>query len=227
MRRILSSLQKENLIETKTNKVRGKRVLMCKPNIENIINKMTAMVTETAILSGMNEINHETAQELPQTATLSCIEIAPTGQSGRLQPDKMAVSIYTEDNLQNIVCVEDRSNYTHTQFLTSNPKCKTAFQEKFTGYDVTIEQLFEDCKSYAAGKEVTENRFLIWINNEKITNYKKNKIVSKSSIDELELIQTYALALKENRMEFYFSNESKRSIAKGLYDKERKRHSSL
>ena len=103
LRRILDSLKKSDLIFTKTNKIYGKRVLMCKPNICKIIELIKETLSQTDKVSGV--------QELPQTATMAGTNFAPTGQSVRLQPDKVSVSIYTDDYSQmNLKDIPDSAN---------------------------------------------------------------------------------------------------------------------
>lgn len=97
LRRIFIYLQESNLIIKKTNQIRGKRVLLIKPNFEQIMLLIEDHLSQTAILSGSVDNDPEVDQELPQTDNLAGTEIAPNGQNGRLQTDKMAVSIYTDD----------------------------------------------------------------------------------------------------------------------------------
>ncbi len=106
LRRIFTALQKQSLIITKTNKVRGKRVLLIKPNFEQIYLLIDQYLSQPAILSGDVDNSSKIDHELPQPDKMAGIKIAPTGQNGRLQPDKMAVSIYTDDYL-----TDDKNKY--------------------------------------------------------------------------------------------------------------------
>lgn len=73
-----------------------------------------------------------------------------------------------------------------TQSPTLNPNCIKAFEEKFVGYDVTIDQLFENCLNYNRGKKISATKLIKWIEIEHIDNHSKLKygIPNRAGINE-------------------------------------------
>lgn len=81
LRRIFQSLANDGLIKTKTNKVRGDRVLMCKPEMDTIIEQLELLITQTATLSGNESYPQSPVQEMPQTAKVAGSQTAKVAGS--------------------------------------------------------------------------------------------------------------------------------------------------
>lgn len=64
---------------------------------------------------------------------------------------------------------------------------KNLFDEKFRGYDISLEQLFSECQEHYEQKSLwaTQDKFLKWIKSAKIENYKKS-VSKKSYANETE-----------------------------------------
>ena len=92
-----------------------------------------------------------------------------------------------------------------------NTKCIEAFNEKFIGYDLTIEELFEDY-SVKTTHGVSSKGFLIWINNERIKEHKR-----KIKPDEQEFFK--AGNLKRTQEQNVSGKINARSLLSRLIDK--------
>lgn len=80
----------------------------------------------------------------------------------------------------------------------SDKSCLERFETKFADYDVTIEQLFEECYEHYKDK-MTVRKFLKWIGWEKIENHAKREANSKKSNSEFvsKYQEYYTLAVSE------------------------------
>jgi hypothetical protein len=65
-------------------------------------------------------------------------------------------------------------------------EAKSLFDTKFEKYEITLEELFTDCKAHydQKGLWATEDRFIKWIESEKPQNYKKIVVVAKKETPE-------------------------------------------
>jgi hypothetical protein len=83
----------------------------------------------------------------------------------------------------------------------NNESIQTLFREKFSGLDITLEQLFSACKEHYEQKSLwaTCDKFLKWIKSEKIENYKKSD--SKNQIKETDeqRMERYRLERERNK----------------------------
>jgi|GEM_PF-2221611 len=145
-------------------------------------------------------------------------------------------------------CVGEGS--THTQNLNlkkqtaeqkalNSEEAKEIFEEKFFDREVTLEKIFEDCRSHYEQKKLwpTEEKFLKWLHNEKPVNYKKReKMVNREEVsttdsdqtpsprttqftqEQLTLASDYGHALKTRQLDAFFPDESQRESAKALHD---------
>jgi hypothetical protein len=79
---------------------------------------------------------------------------------------------------------------------------KKLFDVKFTGLDITYDQLFKDCKEHYESKRqwVTGNKWKLWIERERLDQYTKIAVVSSPKSlftpDELQLMQNALHAKK-------------------------------
>ncbi len=65
----------------------------------------------------------------------------------------------------------------------TSPEIKELFDSKFSGLDISIEELFASCQEHYEQKSLwaSKHRFLKWVKNEKTDNY--NKITNKQILD--------------------------------------------
>lgn len=134
---------------------------------------------------------------------------------------------YLSENTNVCVVNPEIEKPPHTQLPTLNSNCIKAFETKFDGYDITIEDLFHRCSEHYEGKKITVAKFIQWIKREHIINHAKISVNAQNKKeafdrDRHEIIQTYAKALKENRIDFYFPNIGKRKLAENIYNDHRK-----
>lgn len=63
------------------------------------------------------------------------------------------------------------------QKAITSPEIRELFETKFAGVDINIEDLFSKCREHYEQKSLwaTRDKFLKWIKDERIENYKKNK----------------------------------------------------
>lgn len=181
LRRCFERLEILGWITTKVKKVKGVNIKHIHPNMDRIIESISDMLsTDSPIrpLCPPGSINDQN----------SCTKIAPTGHIGRSETATLSdSSIYTEENKQ--MSVGDSSNpSSHKDFKIEKnkkelaerkaleaPEIKSLFDTKFAGIDVTIEKLFADCQEHYEQKSLwaTRDKFLKWVKNENIDNYKK------------------------------------------------------
>ena len=102
-----------------------------------------------------------------------------------LDSDKMSFS-YNRDT--EITSESGGADATHTPKLLSlkkkqaeesalqSPEAKAIFEERFAGMTVSMQQIFDQCREHYEQKSLwaTKNRFIRWLERERIENYKKH-----------------------------------------------------
>jgi hypothetical protein len=115
---------------------------------------------------------------------------------------------------------------THTQLtlLTSNPECQEIFNFRFSGHDVSIDELADACIKYYVPTMVSVLTFKTWIRREKIENHpKKGKVkpicLQTFTDDELDEAGRYRQAKKDGFIETWYPKIEKREQARLIFEK--------
>jgi len=110
--------------------------------------------------------------------------VVPTTSSCGTPPhDRVVIN---NKEIKEIKCVGETPSHTQVSSLKKqkaeakalgDEKIKNLFQEKFGGYDITIEEMFTACQEHYEQKSrwATNDKFLKWVIAEKTQNYKKIK----------------------------------------------------
>jgi hypothetical protein len=184
-----------------------------------------------------------------------CIEVAPSGQVGRSEPATLSgSSIYTDDKIHmscgaepppttffekykarelevlNEAASESKKQSFEREAL-EDPRNISLFNQKFAGYDVTIEELFKGCQEYyfPKGGWVGSVRFYGWINSARLDKHRKKESVKESNSkpmsmfteEERELLASYKQAIRLNVIDKFFTTEKKLKRAKEIFERER------
>jgi hypothetical protein len=187
LRRLFDKLEKKGWLTTKVKKVRGINTKHVRPNMDNIIDSISRMLSIECpirpLVNSGTEIEHKT-----------CTKVAPYGHIGRSEPATLADStIYTEEYLQKSVGASAPQHTKNENSSTAKTRTEDGvlkdeelrefFSAKFRGLDVTYENIFNDCQEHyeSKGQYVTIKKMQSWLEREKLDNYAK--AFSKPKID--------------------------------------------
>jgi hypothetical protein len=248
LRRRFEKLAGCSWIETKIKAVDGLNILHVRPNMDKIIESIEDLLNKKCP-------NRPHCPDGAESEPNSCTKLAPTGQLDRARPANLSgSSIYTDDKTHmsvgqsppptpffeeyktkeleglNNACEESRKEKFEREALQDDHNI-FLFNQKFSGYDVKIEDLFKACQEHyeQKGLWVGSQRFNSWIKNERIDKHSKkdspretnNKPMSMFTPEELELLASYKQAIRLNVVDKFFTTEQKLQRAREVYERER------
>lgn len=136
LRRRFDTLESNGWIHTKVKMVVGKNVKHIKPDMDKIIESISNMLDIDCPNRQEPDIGAENEQD-------SCTKVAPTGQTGRSEPAKLAdPTIYTDNHIQTTTTESSSSEYFFSKSIDEELLCA---REK-TNDDRSDEEFLSQCK---------------------------------------------------------------------------------
>jgi hypothetical protein len=158
LKRIIKYFHNQEIIETRTKKIHGTRVLHIKLNFENLISSIADKLTSTNIIKKYpicdNDIQNKNVQKLPQSVNMtlsndlykSCPKVSkwPNGQSVKMTLS----SLYTDksSDTTTTACEGDGNTCTQTEspvvvVIANSKEITTQLQTAYQEYPFTTESI--------------------------------------------------------------------------------------
>jgi len=197
LERIFNEIKERKLCETKVKKVNGLNRLWVRPDLDNILGALEQILTQPDNLSIPKQTKcriHETDKlsdsYIEQKSTSEeYLHTTTTSSSNNFCSDYKDLEMDADGSLS-----KEAKKAKFKKEALEDRKCIGKFNERFSGFDVTIEQLYDDCCDYWSQKDqmVFRSRFLTHLSKCPTTHYPKittNPIPTYSQLERERLAE--------------------------------------